>query len=735
MPWNDKKGGNGGSPWGGGGHGPWGSGGGGGRRPPNPEEILQRLKERLGLLASGSNGGFRLAGIVVAVLFVLWLASGIYRVLPDEQGVVLTFGAYSETTQPGLHYRWPAPIQEVYTPKVTTVNTTEIGFSSSQQVPQEALMLTGDENIVDINMSVFWVVKDAREFLFNIKPDPRNPDLTVKSAAESAVREVVGRTPLATVLQGGRQQVETDTQELLQKILDSYGAGIEITQVQLQKFDPPEEVIEAFRDVQRAQTDKESLENQANAYRNDVVPRARGQAQQIIQDAEAYKQQIVAKAQGDAERFLSVLNAYRVSKDVTAERLYLDAMEQVLENTDKILLDKSAGGVVPYLPLAAARIRQGAAAARRECWRELCRECRPMSRILAVVAGILALVVVIVAYNSFFIVSQTDQALVLEFGQPVTVIREPGLKAKVPFVQNVVIYDRRLTSYEPPEEEVIASDQKRLVVDSFARYRIVDPLQFYRAAGTDDAFKARLAATLNGSIRRVVGGEVLGKLLSPERSTIMGKIRDEVAGEAKSFGVEVVDVRIRRTDLPAANSDAIYKRMQSARDQEAKQYRAEGAELAQGVRADADKQVTVIKADADKQAQILRGQGDAEAIHVTADAYGQDPDFFAFYRSLDIYKKTLGAGTTLVLSPGQRILPLPAASQRHGAEADRSLMDDLLTAVALMLVMEGTLHALFPQPMKRMAQILSSQPEGAVRVAGLGCVCLGVAWVWLIRHH
>jgi membrane protease subunit HflK len=366
MPWNGQKG-NGGGPWGGGGGGnggggpgPWGGGSGNNNRPPNPEEILRRLQDWLNGFFGDGGGGIKIAGIVALALVALWIATGIYRVLPDEQGVVLRFGAYSETTQPGLHYHLPSPIESVLTPKVTVVNTTEIG----QQRQEDALMLTGDENIVDINLSVFWVIKDARDYLFNIQqPDRSSPDLTVKSAAESAVREVVGRTQLTTILQGGRAQVEADTQALLQKILDSYGAGIQITQVQLQKTDPPEQVIGAFRSVQQALTDKESAENEANSYRNDIVPRARGEATQIVQDAEAYKSQVVAKAQGDAERFLSVLNAYRVSKDVTAERLYLETMEQVMKNADKILIDKSAGGVVPYLPLPAlGTIKPGSAA-------------------------------------------------------------------------------------------------------------------------------------------------------------------------------------------------------------------------------------------------------------------------------------------------------------------------------------------------------------------------------------
>jgi membrane protease subunit HflK len=321
--------------------------------PPDLEAMLRRAYERLRRLLPG--GGAGVVALAVGVVAALWLASGIYRVLPEEQGVVLRFGAYRETTQPGLHYHLPTPIEWVLKPPVTRVNRTEIGIAteatgrsaSRQQIPEESLMLTGDENIVDINMSIFWVIKDARAFLFNI----RSPEATVKSAAESAVREVVGHTPIASVLSEGRGQVEADTGKLLQTILDAYGAGIQITQVQLQKADPPQPVIDAFRDVQRARTDLERARNEAEAYRNDIVPRARGDAQKIQQDAEAYRQQVVAQAQGDAQRFLSVLAAYRAAKDVTAERLYLETMEKVLKNANKVLIDKSAGGVLPYLPL------------------------------------------------------------------------------------------------------------------------------------------------------------------------------------------------------------------------------------------------------------------------------------------------------------------------------------------------------------------------------------------------
>jgi membrane protease subunit HflK len=319
--------------------------------------MLRRGQDRFRRLLPGGRGSGTIVGIGVAVVIALWLASGFYRVLPDEAGVVLRFGAYNRMTQPGLNYHLPSPIESALTPSVTRQNRMEIGYRSSEaatsrngEVPEEALMLTGDENIVDINFTVLWVVKDAKSYLFNI----RNPEGTVKSAAESAMREIVGETPIAQALAEGRGKIETDTEKLLQSILDSYGSGIEITLVQLQKVDPPNPVIESFRDVQRALADRARLRNEAESYRNDILPKARGAAAQIQQDAEAYRAEIVARSQGDADRFVAVYNAYKAAEDVTAERLYLETMEEILKNSNKVIIDKSAmgqSGVMPYLPL------------------------------------------------------------------------------------------------------------------------------------------------------------------------------------------------------------------------------------------------------------------------------------------------------------------------------------------------------------------------------------------------
>ena len=297
-------------------------------------------------------------GLVVVILLFIWTLSGFYRVGTDEQGVVTRFGEYVRTTEPGLHYHLPFPIESVFKPKVTKVNRIEVGFRTSQsqfsqtpqtrQTPEEALMLTGDENIVDLNFTIFWIINDAKDFLFNV----RNPEITIKSIGESVMREKIGQTPIDPILSEGKSIVEEDVKNSVQAVLDYYQSGVLVTQVQLQKADPPELVIESFRDVQRAKTDEQRLRNEAEAYRNDIIPKARGEAERKIQEAEAYKKEVVAKAEGEAQRFISVYNSYKTSKDVTRERIYLETLEKTLGKIDKVIVDNNAGsGVVPYLPL------------------------------------------------------------------------------------------------------------------------------------------------------------------------------------------------------------------------------------------------------------------------------------------------------------------------------------------------------------------------------------------------
>ncbi len=299
-------------------------------------------------LMPGRFGGSSGILIVLVLIAVFWVFSGVYRVQPDEQGVELLFGKWVRTEQPGLNIRWPSPIGAALTPKVTRVNRIDVGFRSAGEefgrtsavgdVAAESLMLTGDENIVDIDFSVFWVIKDAGKFLFNID----QPEVTVKAVAESAMREVVGQMPIQAAMTEGRQQIEIQTKQLIQQTLDEYGAGIQLTQVKLQAVDPPGAVIDSFRDVQAAEADRVRAQNEAEAYANDIIPRARGEAARIEQEAEAYKRQKIAESEGEAQRFLAVYNEYVQSPEVTSRRLYLETMEDVLADMDKIILDTGA---------------------------------------------------------------------------------------------------------------------------------------------------------------------------------------------------------------------------------------------------------------------------------------------------------------------------------------------------------------------------------------------------------
>ena len=255
-------------------------------------------------------------------------------------------------------------------------------------------------------------------------------------------------------------------------------------------------------------------------------------------------------------------------------------------------------------------------------------------------------------YLSLFTVKEINQAIVLQFGDPKKIISQPGLQFKIPFIQNVVFIDRRILSLDPPPEEVIASDQKRLIVDAYARFKIVDPLKFYISVGDERVARSRLATIINSRLRGVLGKQSLATLLSEDRSKQMDIIQDDVNNEAQNFGIEIIDVRIKRADLPQANSEAIYKRMQTEREREAKEFRAKGAEMAVTITSTADKEVTVLLANAKKQSEIMKGEGDGQRNKIFAFAFGKDPEFFAFYRAMQAYEKALiGGDTSLILSP------------------------------------------------------------------------------------
>jgi len=371
MPWSNQ----GGGPWGSGPKGPWGSGSPpSGSSSPDLEDLLRRGQDKLrNVLPGGGLGG---TGIVIVGLIAvaLWLASGIFQVAPDELGLVMRFGKFNRKVDPGLGYHYPYPFESVEIPKVTRVTAIPIGVrlvedarrgTQTRDVPEESLMLTGDENIVDVDFTVFWVVAagttGASDFRFNMQ----NPEGTVKAVAESAMREVIGRSELEPVLTGGRQRIESEVHDLVQKTLDQYKSGVSVTQVQMLKVEAPAQVIDAFRDVQAAQADQERAQNEARTYAGREVPAARGRAAQLTQSAEAYREQTVAEATGQTARFNKIYAEYKKAPEVTRQRLYLETMERLFGGTDKIILDSSGpggSGVVPYLPLPELRSRPPAQA-------------------------------------------------------------------------------------------------------------------------------------------------------------------------------------------------------------------------------------------------------------------------------------------------------------------------------------------------------------------------------------
>jgi membrane protease subunit HflK len=321
--------------------------------------LLRRSQDRMKSYIPGGFGSGRGIAIIGAILVGGWLLTGFYTVQPNELGVPLIFGKAQAPTQPGFHWNFPAPVGSVEKPPVQAINRLEIGgrsdsggLESGSSMQQESLMLTGDENIIDIHFNVQWQInRDPNKYLFEIY----EPDSTIKNAAEAAMREVIGQTPLEHALSGrGRQEVEARTMEILQRILDSYGTGVTITQVAMQRVDAPVAVVEAFRDVQAAAADKVRAENEAQADYNRVTQQAEGEAQQIIKEAEAYRDQKIAIATGDASRFLAVYEQYRQAKTITERRIYLETMEEIMQKMRKVLIDSGAGGgsgPVPYLPL------------------------------------------------------------------------------------------------------------------------------------------------------------------------------------------------------------------------------------------------------------------------------------------------------------------------------------------------------------------------------------------------
>ena len=584
-------------------------------------------------------------------------------------------------------------------------------------------MLTGDENIVDVDFSVFWKVKPTGvgEYLFNIQ----NPEGTVKAVAESAMREVIGRSDIQPILTGARQTIEAAVQDLMQKTLDHYGAGILIQQVQLQKVDPPTQVIDAFRDVQAARVDSSARSTKRRPTPTGWCRKRAATSPRSRRPRKPTSRRPWREATGQTSRFLKIYEQYKKAPDVTRERMYLETMERVLGGADKIIIDSEQGGtgVVPYLPLN--ELARAAAAAQPAA------RGRPAMKLnfIGGVVAVLAFAALIIVYTSLFTVYQTQQALVVRLGQVVRVVNEPGLHVKVPFIDNVIDIDKRILDLEAPAQEVIASDQKRLVVDAFARYRIKDPLRFYQTLGSKTAADSQLAILLNSALRRVLGEATFIQVVRDQRAELMARIRDLINHEAEGYGIQVVDARIRRADLPEQNSQAVYQRMQTERQREAAEFRAQGHQRAQEIRSRADREVTVLVAEATSQ---IRADPRRRRRHPQPDLRRRLQPGPGLLRLLPLDAGLRGGAEgqrhALAAQAGHQLLPLLQQSVRQAAagaatppQAPRRRpvapaltargMRDFLAALGLVFVIEGLVFAAFPAQAKRAMASVMETPE------------------------
>ncbi len=592
---------------------------------------------------------------------MLWLYNAIYVVDEQEQAVILRFGKYYETVGPGLNFYFP-PIDKRFQENVTR----ERAYSKQGQ------MLTEDENIVEVPLTVQYKISNLQDFVLNVD----QPEVSLQQATESALRHVAGSTTMDRILTEGREQMATEVRERLQRFLDTYRTGITVTQVNIQSAQAPREVQEAFDDVIRAREDEQREKNQAEAYANGVVPEARGQAQRIIEEANGYRDEVISRAQGEADRFSKLLVEYRKAPEVTRERLYLDTMQEVFSQTSKVLvtgqqgqnnllylpLDKmidgrnaapATGPVLPPVVAAPAlptwgrgssticgsktRVR-GRAADGQQVFDRSDRRCRrrhrPVEQRLR---------------------SPADRArghVALRPGGRVR--RQAGPALQDPVRQPGAQVRRSPADPGCPDPALPDPGKKAVMVDAYAKWRVADAERFYTAtSGLKQIADERLSRRLEAGLRDQFGKRTLHEVVSGERDALMGDITASLNRMAqKELGIEVIDVRVKAIDLPKEVNRSVFERMSTEREREAREHRAKGRELAEGIRADADRQRRVIVAEAYRESEETRGDGDSKAAAIYAKAYNQDPEFYSFYRSLKAYRESFAEKRdVLVLDP------------------------------------------------------------------------------------
>jgi HflK protein len=606
MAWNEP--GNGKDPW-----------SRGNKEPNDLDQIVQDWQRRLRSLLGGG-GGSRAPGgaggyILIGLLLIAWGASGVYRVDEAERGVVQRFGAFTETTMPGIHWHLPIPIEAV-----DIVNTNAV-----QNFPFRTEILTADEQYVFIQMVVQYRRTDPVKYSFEVV----DPEATVQDVTESALREVIGTSALETLVTGERDQIARRTLETLQSTLDQYESGITVTSVSIINLDYPQDVQAAVNDTQKATNDSARFQLEAEKYAKDIIPRARGDAQRITLDAKAYKD--------------------RVTRD---------------GSTNKVLLDSQGSGNLLYLPID--KLIEGAS--RQKSAQELDRlaeQSRETARIgrsrkedktvsnamfrLFVVIGLIAVAVGL----SLFTVNERDLAIKLQLGKVVQSGYEPGLHFKIPVVQNIRKFPRRILTIEDSPDRVFTAEKKALKVDFFVKWRIVDPVRFYTSTGGSLLFaNDRLGEIIKNAVVTEFGKRSVREAISAERAELMRDMLVTATTTAEDLGVELIDFRVKQVELMDEVKNAVYAQMNEERARTAAELRAEGRAEAERIRAEADRERTIILADANRESEQIRGEGDAEAAEIYADAYKKDPEFYAFYRSINAYKNSMGkSNDLLVLDP------------------------------------------------------------------------------------
>ena len=432
---------------------------------------------------------------------------------------------------------------------------------------------------------MLWTVKDASAYHFSVDA----PDNALKAVAESTMREVIGQSTFDAI-NPNREVIASRVRRLMQTKLDLYGAGVEITSVQLGKVSAPDQVGKAYRDVQAAQTSQEGMRSDAEAYANRVIPEARGQAAQIVQQAEAYRQQAIAEASGEAKRFLAIYPEYRKAPEVTRKRMYLETMSKVLAPMNKVIRRRPCGAGRHFQPASARRAEKphGNGDRHPRCHGDERQNPEPaadhrgaaaMNRLALALAAAATLVLVVIVYMSVYTINPTEQAILLQWGAPRAVETEPGLHVKIPSVQTVAFIDKRLLNVEVTSEQVLSQDGKQLFIDAYAYWRIADPIRFNEIAKTKDIAGQRLIAILDSNLRSVLGAVSMTDVLSAKREQLMRVVRADMNQETKEYGIEIVDVGLRHVNLPQESSDAVFVRMQQEREREATQFRAEGSKL------------------------------------------------------------------------------------------------------------------------------------------------------------